>query len=378
MTDLSRTLLTVAALAVTGCDDLAVSPTLDATVHADAATTADTTTTDDVLTQLGQVPGQPPGDLSIDVDRLRASVQVQTRIFAATSCEVAEGCTLAGRRRLLRFDLATRNLGVGDIALGPPVQANRVSPWFEWATCHQHFHLTGYADYRLYDRDGREVGRGRKQSFCLEDTDPVPAAQDPMAASRPHDTRYDCRDQGIQRGWLDVYGRALACQYVDITSVPAGRYTLRVRVNAERALVESDYANDDAEVQVEVPAETVDPPGDPTSACAGDDVGVARDCGWARDVMASCAPGEAVTLGCDAACAPPLGVNDGDTVLRVCAGDDACRHDAALAENDDSGCGASVGSRVTFACPAGGRYTVLKGAARAGSPVVCVVAVAAM
>ena len=38
-------------------------------------------------------------------------------------------------------------------------------------------------------------------------TVPYPgAAHDPMASSRPRDTRYDCRDQGIQRGWLDVYG----------------------------------------------------------------------------------------------------------------------------------------------------------------------------
>ncbi len=377
MTDLLRTSLAVAALAVTGCDDLATPPPLDATVRADITATADVPSdADDAPTQLGQVPGQPPGDLSIDVDRLRTSVQVQTRIFASTACEVAEGCTLAGRRRLLRFDLATLNLGAGDIALGPPVQASRVSPWFEWATCHQHFHLTGYADYRLYDRDGREVGRGRKQSFCLEDTDRVAAARDPMASSRPRDTRYDCRDQGIQRGWLDVYGRSLACQYVDITAVPAGRYTLRVRVNAERALAESDYTNDDADVQVEIPVETVDPPGDPTSACAGDDVGAARDCGWERDATSPCVPGASVTLGCDATCAPPLGVNDGDTVLRVCAGDNACRHEGAITENDDSGCGASAGSRVTFACPAVGRYTVLKGAARAGSPVVCVVAVA--
>ena len=41
-------------------------------------------------------------------------VQIQTRTFSAASCEVVEGCTMPGRRRLLRFDLKTPNIGQGD------------------------------------------------------------------------------------------------------------------------------------------------------------------------------------------------------------------------------------------------------------------------
>src|SRR5207249_4898330 len=41
--------------------------------------------------------------------------QIQERTFLAGSCEVTEGCTVAGNRRLLRFDLSTPNIGLGDM-----------------------------------------------------------------------------------------------------------------------------------------------------------------------------------------------------------------------------------------------------------------------
>lgn len=41
-------------------------------------------------------------------------------------------------------------------------------------------------------------------------------------------------------------------QYVDVTDVPPGRYRLVHRVNADRALRESDYTNNAASVVVVV------------------------------------------------------------------------------------------------------------------------------
>ena len=34
--------------------------------------------------------------------------------------------------------------------------------------------------------------------------------------------KYDCSNQGIQKGWSDLYGNALDCQWLDITGVPSG------------------------------------------------------------------------------------------------------------------------------------------------------------
>ena len=41
-------------------------------------------------------------------------------------------------------------------------------------------------------------------------------------------------------------------QSIDITGLPAGRYVLRHRVNVDRALRESDYGDNSAEVPFEL------------------------------------------------------------------------------------------------------------------------------
>ena len=56
-------------------------------------------------------------------------------------------------------------------------------------------------------------------------------------------TGYSCLRQGISRGWADVYTSDLPCQWIDVTDLPPGRYTLRLVVNPLRTLPESDYDN---------------------------------------------------------------------------------------------------------------------------------------
>jgi lysyl oxidase-like protein 2/3/4 len=105
---------------------------------------------------------------------------------------------------------------------------------FEWSTCHKHHHLRGYARYELVNADG-VVMIGRKQAFCVSDNKqidqgiPVP--------------RYQCTDQGLSRGWADVYDIDVACQWLDVTDVAPGMYTLRILVNPENNLMESDTTN---------------------------------------------------------------------------------------------------------------------------------------
>jgi len=48
---------------------------------------------------------------------------------------------------------------------------------------------------------------GRKQAYCMEDTQRVVAGPD-VACSK----EFDCSNQGIQRGWSDLYGNTLDCQ----------------------------------------------------------------------------------------------------------------------------------------------------------------------
>jgi hypothetical protein len=318
--------------------------------------------------------------------------QLQRKSFAAGSCEVMEGCTVPGSRRLLRFDLITPNIGNADLYLGNPTPENRPREQFEWGACHNHWHLRGYADYRLVDMSGREVGRGHKQSFCLEDFGPWMGMGAPTCRNRPGQPEdppgcvqpYTCSNQGIHAGNHDIYDRSLDCQYVDVTDVPPGQYILRARINVDRVVAESNYDDNVAEMVV-----TVSDPGDagvsmdPTEACAADEQGPERECGWVAESMPrTCTPGTMVEVGCNAGCSPPLGSCEGDTMIRVCAGDRPCQQIDAMGrmppeyitQNDDS-CGPdNTCSYVRFTCPAGGRYTVMTGSYRPGAPSNCHVA----
>lgn len=345
------------------------APALDVPASLDAAA-------GDVLASLDAAAGD--GGPLPNLTPVIQNTQIQERTFGASSCEVMEGCTVAGDRRLLRFDLLTPNIGEADLYLGAPTRAGRPPDMFEFGTCHNHWHLRGYADYRLFDMAGVEVGRGHKQSFCLLDT----ARYMGMSTDLPAASRYNCGNQGIHAGWYDLYGRSLDCQYVDITDVPPGTYRLRAQVNAERVVAESRYDDNEVFMTVVIPPRPLGPDGgllnDPTLACGGADEGLDRDCGWTTEgAPRSCTPGARVQVGCNAGCSPAIGVCAGDPMLRICPGDRPCMRGAQLAANDDSCPGGDGGpdthlcSNVTFTCPASGRYTILSGAFRAGGAYEC-------
>jgi hypothetical protein len=163
-----------------------------------------------------------------------------------------------------------------------------------------------------------------------------------------------------------VYGAGLDCQWVDITDVPAGDYTLRISINPDRVIQEADYSNNTADIAVHVDAPQ---PLDPLAQCSGPTGGVGRDCGWSFiDKMRglSCRPGEAITLGCGG-CAGG-GVCEGDPMLRICEGTEACTSFSAVTMGDDS---CSVCPEVRFSCPASGTYSVLTGSFISSAPSVC-------
>ena len=220
--------------------------------------------------------GCPLPDLTIDVDQLLQSVEIRDDFFDPLSCTIAEGCVGGpGPRTLLRFDLTTPNIGVGNLHLGFP----EGNPLFVFSDCHGHYHFEGYANYRLLDASMQVVASGHKQAFCLIDLDQV----DPNANSNPV---YDCGYQGIQAGWADIYNKELDCQWVDITGVPAGEYLLEVTVNGGHELAESSYANNSVTVPVTITV-TSCPGGCRTSdeaCCAPGD-----PCGWGNDGSCDCA-----------------------------------------------------------------------------------------
>jgi hypothetical protein len=176
---------------------------------------------------------------------------VVSRTFAPTECSIAEGCAVAGTRKLLQFTGEVWNIGDGDLVLGDPT----TSPLFEFHSCHGHFHFEDFAAYRLIGPTGL-VAAGFKFGFCLLDSFQFDPAANPAPA-------FDCDFQGLQAGWADVYSRGLDCQWVDVTDVPDGAYTLEVEVNPARVIVESDYTNN----VVSIPVVIGDPIGPPNDQC---------------------------------------------------------------------------------------------------------------
>jgi hypothetical protein len=174
-------------------------------------------------------------DLQFVAEAMIATVSVESTEILANDCAVVEGCVGApGRRTLLRFATVTANFGSGDLIVGVPPPPGESNAMFQWSPCHMHHHFLSYASFELEDGAGNTVS-ARKQSFCLEDDRPVQLG----AQSRG----YSCVNQGISRGYADVYGADLACQWIDVTGMAPGAYTLRMVVNPLNTITESDTTN---------------------------------------------------------------------------------------------------------------------------------------
>jgi hypothetical protein len=193
-------------------------------------------------------------DLHVDGNRVRASLDVVTRTFSSTACEVVEGSiAAAGTRRLMRFDVALVNHANADLVVGSPTDPNNpYFPFFHFSPCHGHYHIDGFTDYQLLNLDRSVAAFGHKQAFCLEDL--VRYGSTPSHG-------YTCGSQGITSGWADLYSKFLSGQWVDITGVPNGDYILHVEVNAAGMINENQnqYGNV-YEVQIRLPLSTTKPP----------------------------------------------------------------------------------------------------------------------
>ncbi len=183
----------------------------------------------------------PLPDLTVSEAALATKLSLDT--VEAGACELEEQCLNGtGMRKVLRFDVSVPNRGPVDLVLGNPDAGGP----FEYAACHKHYHFRNFALYTLMDDAGAAVVVGRKQAFCARDS----ARADREAEFAP---KYDCVNQGIQKGWADIYDPTLPCQYLDVTDLPAGTYWLEVEVNPGKAITELNYDNNIAKVKVELP-----------------------------------------------------------------------------------------------------------------------------
>ncbi|MBI1795775.1 MAG: hypothetical protein HY076_03640 [Candidatus Eisenbacteria bacterium] len=151
-------------------------------------------------------------------------------------CAYAESCLAQlGVRRVMRFGNAIVNRGNTDLVIGVAPPDGDSDSLFHWDTCHQHHHLKQIMEYELLDATGT-VAVGRKINFCMADTRP-------WAPNAPPSTHFCNGLQGLTAGWADVYGSGLDCQWLDITGLPNGTYTLRLTVDPLNAYAEDDENN---------------------------------------------------------------------------------------------------------------------------------------
>lgn len=222
-------------------------------------------------------PECPPGpDLVMREDILRNSIFLTT-INSSDACLVQEGCLRGfGQRDIIRFSTWIANEGQRDYFIGQPSTSNTQ---FTWDNCHNHFHYAGYAEYLLFDQYGAVTPAGFKNGFCVLDLG--------CTTGSP---QFSCGNMGISAGCHDIYSSGLACQWIDVTDIPDGRYTFVTRVNwgnAPDALgqLEMDTLNNWAQVCIQLSRAsgtlqmTIDPDCPPYTDCNGTPFGpVQPDC----------------------------------------------------------------------------------------------------
>lgn len=163
----------------------------------------------------------------------------------------------AGQRDMVVDQLITQTDGSSRQVRGVGVMSYAIHP------DHDHWHFVGFERYELR-RAGSlraRVGSDRKTGFCLGDRyrvrnqklipgfSPFPEQADQCGLGQPELTGLFA---GISVGWGDRYAAYLEGQYIDITRLPPGRYTLVHTANPDRRLVESDYADNSASVLLRV------------------------------------------------------------------------------------------------------------------------------
>ena len=223
----------------------------------------------------------PLPDLIVDQASLRQHWVVRVEDLPAEFCSVEEGGITPGEHTLVRFTVATPNIGDADLVVGDPNQ-HVGDGLFEFASCHDHYHFRHYALYELVNPRTGFVWRAAKRGFCMIDVEKYQVYTGD-ADNKPHFRSCGAigvpGNQGISKGWSDVYVWKLGGQYFVLDGgdgqppVPPGDYIIRITVNPGfvpagnepcrnadphrpgvcHQLPESDYENNVAQVSITIP-----------------------------------------------------------------------------------------------------------------------------
>lgn len=190
-------------------------------------------------------PECPTGpDLIMSSSALSSSLAL-ANMTITDACAPVEGCTRGlGSREVIRFTTRIENIGITDYYIGSPSSQPQM---FSNQNCHGHNHYQGYADYILFDQNGVALPVGFKNGFCVIDVGCYPG----------NTAQYGCSNMGISKGCYDIYSSGTTCNWIDITDVEPGVYTLVLRTNWQRrpdalGRHEQDYTNNFAQVCLDI------------------------------------------------------------------------------------------------------------------------------
>lgn len=83
-----------------------------------------------------------------------------------------------------------------------------------------------FAVFNIFNDKNETVAEGHKASFCLEDNQCLPDVKPKYACA-------NFGDQGISVNCSDIYRFNIDCQWIDITELEVGSYTIKISANSE-------------------------------------------------------------------------------------------------------------------------------------------------
>ena len=163
-------------------------------------------------------------------------------------------------QRLLRFATVAANIGDGPLdIIAAPDDGDNAPTWqriwtdefhfddvpsgeFIFHDDHDHIHFDAFERYRLLDAEGTVIASSEKVSFCLRDSVLVVPEREGFQAQFD-DGDCEGQQQIINAGFGDHYHALLEDQWIDITGVEAGEYTVEITVDPLDNIIEIDETN---------------------------------------------------------------------------------------------------------------------------------------
>lgn len=180
--------------------------------------------------------------------------------------------------RWLRFSSIVVNVGVGPFrAVGYNLDAGELNvrqvlrttsrTWVRHATLakmyfggdgHQHWHVRDLEQFVL---EGTNTGKlyGEKHGFCFYDNYRYKVSALGGPSSPIYTSVNSCRTRtngtvlmGLSKGWGDMYPSVIVDQYINVTGLPAGEYTVTATADWANWFVESNESNNSTTARIRI------------------------------------------------------------------------------------------------------------------------------